>query len=686
MNIFNRVKNWQSLFAFIVFIVLGLPSNSYAISDCAIGLKESVVLPTIDGTEEGAEWTDPATSTLDSSVASSCLNPLKDYLSGIDDYTDRQVTIKSKRYQRDGQWYLGFLFTVRDLTDTGSCGIGTLCVGETIVMQFNPNINGDDELFVGEDKRFLLNHKWQSTGGDPDVIDDVTLSVEPSINDPLCPSTSNKQFSSSTDTGITYQFRKGIAGGGYQAEIEVPVAFIDASGTLAEDIGIAIAVVNEFGKDSFAGTPDYECTAATGSCEAAGSSFPNSLAIVNYENPVDAVCEFGWTTPKQWGVGYLNDPPGSYSISRSPVFWNSDAIRVYECDSLGYTYYPGHPCRVKIEADIENSGAVVTKKVAFLWAKHGTGDPSEYNFVDLQDVVLASGTTTTVSSALWGGMPRNETNHPCLRVYVFPDTLSPADEDILRGAASGGVVTKGQLDGLYTGYINNVNHWAQKNISKHASETHCPDAGCRVAMNNPDSKLKIEFMSSAHALDSEFAVDVGGQEEVMAKFVTGDLLHFSKEHVMVQVKTVAYKLLPEGEKPKYSFIQDFGGIVQVYPLKMVQESARLPLEFLVSNFSDKTMRIKLFADLYQPPGAEEVSLSVTGVGENIITLEPGTEVTVNAALLNAAIDVGNNDQGSEPDNGKDPFYEVKILLFILFVVIILMLIIKWFSRSQNNSA
>lgn len=678
-----KPKSFSVFLTLLLLAPLFVALKSYAISDCAIGLRQSATLPTIDGQDSGAEWSDGATATLDSADVTSCLDPLKDYVLATDTYPDRNVTVKSKRYQRAGTWYMGFLFTVRDLTAEGDCGGGTLCVGETLVMQFNPNINGDDNLVVAEDKRIVFNHKWQSTVGDPDLISGVTVNTESAVSDALCVITDERQFGPPSASGISYVFRKGIVGGGYTAEFEVPVSFIDASGVLSEDIGLAFAVINEFGKDSFAGTPDYDCGMG-GSCEAAGSGFPNALPIVNGENPLDAECEFGWTIPRQWGVGYLREPPNSYSISRLPEFWRSNAITVFECDSAGYTYYPDEPCRARIRADLVNTGAVVTKKVVFLWAKHGTGDPAEYHFVDIQDVVLDSGTmatpvTTTIDSDLWDGVPSGQANHPCLRVYIFPDSLTPADQATLAGASTGGVVDRTQLNALVSDYDVDINHWAQKNISRHATETSCPNAGCRVASSGFFQGNGI-LISSAHA-QSNIPIgprepgnpDGGNGGPLEGTFVTDDLVQFAKDNVMVQVSTVAYKLLPDGIKPQYSLIQDFGGIVQVFPLGMVQKNPTLPLEFLVSNFSDDTMRIKLLTDLYKPDGSPEVKVDV---GEQVITLKPRSEVTVKGTLVNQELDVGNGGGDCTWPAFLCNLSAIHILLLILLLIVIAVVIKK----------
>lgn len=686
-----KTKTCAVFSTLLLLVSLLISVKSYAISDCAIGLKQSATVPTIDGQDGGAEWSDGATATLDSADMTSCLDPLKDYVEVTDSYPNRNVTVKSKRYQRAGTWYMGFLFTVRDFTTEGDCGAGTLCVGETIVIQFNPNINGDDNLVVAEDKRIVFNHKWQSTLGDANLISGVTVNTESAVSDALCMVTDERQFGPPAASGISYAIRKGIVGGGYAAEFEVPASFIEASGVLTEDIGIAFAIINEFGKDSFAGTPDYDCNVG-GSCEAAGAGFPNALPIVNGENPLDAECELGWTIPKQWGVAYLREPPNSYSISRLPEFWRSNAITVFECDSPGYTYYPGQPCRARIQADIVNTGAVATKKVVFLWAKHGTGDPAEYNFVDIKDVVLDSGTTatpvtTTLDSDLWDGVPDDQANHPCLRVYIFPDSLTPADQATLEGATTGGVVSRAQLNTLVSNYGVDINHWAQKNISRHATQANCPNAACRVASSGFFQGKGI-LISAAHAqnnipithreTENNGDGENGNDGPLEGTFVTDDLVQFSKDNVMVQISTIAYKLLPDGAKPTYSLIQDFGGIVQVFPVGMVQESPTLSLEFLVSNFSDDTMRIKLLTDLYKPDGAPQVKVDV---GEQVITLQPRSEVTVKGTLVNLELDDRDESKECPWPAFLCELSAIHILLLLLLLIVLAIAVKKLRKNS-----
>lgn len=602
--------------------------GAYAASDCAIGLKTGTT-PTLDG-QEGGQWADA--SVLNS--ASSCFGSLTDYVLATDMYSPRNVTVKSKRYQRDGTWRLGFLFEVQDSTNTGPCSAGKLCIGEKIIMQFNRVINGDTKLNVGQDKRFSLTHKWAGTGDD---ITDGVIQVDPPVTDASCTATSgvDVQWGSPAGNGITYAIRKDVVGGGYRAEIEVPVSFVSgAAGDLPDDIGMAFAVVNDFGKNSFGGPPDFNC-AAGGTCEGAGVSFPSSLPETNDENPVDAICDKGWVIPKQWGVGYKTNPPGQVTISRLPNYWSSNGIEVFECDNPtpSYTYYPAKPCKAIIRANLRNTGSTTRRKVVYLWAKHGTGDPTEYNFVDIQSAVVSAGTPATpsstwVPSALWAGMPKNQANHPCLRAYIFPDSLSAADENILRGTTTGGVVSKASLDAVVAANGVEEQHWAQKNISRHSTTTECPDAACRVA---GASLIRLELIRSAAADNRLVAAGTRAATTPGILLPGADWERYAKDHVIVRVRTIAYRIPAGGRKPLYNLVEDFGGVVQMFPLEMVKARRELPVELLVSNGSRSTMRIKVLTEMHAPAGVPGVRMSMP---RQDLTLQPGSTTNFKATLEN----------------------------------------------------
>lgn len=684
--------------------LLALSNSALAISDCAIGLPQvSAPVPDIDGQISGGEW--GGASVLDSNT-SSCLDSLIDRVGTV--YTSRRVIVHSKRYVRDGQPMVGFAFEIDDAspcvpTGTSPDGTPVNCAGEQLVLQFNPLIgnvpildedgleedrddNGLDFTPPNMDKRIIVKHFWMQEGGPgiPDVgVHDIQGYLDTVIGDDadlICPLTNpdytlTRFFGEGDDTGIDYAIR-GDTGAEYLIEIEVPEELIKPGdpGILETDIGVAFAIINDFAVAGLSpDLPDDPSACGAGTpCEAAGTSFPSTLPTVNGRQPFSIPCQAGWTRPREWGVGYLEEPPGTLSFERDP-FWSSSSINVYECDSLGYTYYPAQPCRVRIEANIKNTGAAQTKKVAFFWAKHGTGDPSRYNFVGIKDVTVAPGTvaspvSTPVTTDEWDGMPVGEANHPCLRAYILPDDfdnslLPEPDGEILR-------------EELISIISVPDHHWAQKNISVHPTVTVCPRSGCGIANGQQGlfDGIRVQLIPGAYAQESSerartVALDEGGNN-----FIRGDLNIFEKD-VIVQVKTFAHRLLPKGNEGPYNFVEDFGGVVQVFPLEMVQQNATLPVEFLVSNFSESAMAVQIVPEVYTPDPSLKVKVDV---GERFITLQPGTETVVKGKLVDSDLDPGGPGEEGEC---KWPAFlcdlsAIHILLLILLLIVIAVVIKK----------
>jgi hypothetical protein len=592
-----------------------------AVSDCGMGFRVGTSI-VADG--DVADWSgDAAVSVLTS--ASPCFEGLKDYAAGAPDpYPLRNVTVRTKRYQRSGHWYLGFLFEVPDSTNV-------VQLGEKIVVQFNRNIGGDDKLNLTEDHRFTLTHGWHSSGT---TITDGTIQVEPPVTNAACADPGNPlgsgvdtEWANLSNGGITFGLRNNLAGGGYIAEIEVPVTFIDpglGSNDLPRDFGVAVAVVNDFGKSS---DGDFDC-APGAACEAAGASFPISLPETNLENAVGAPCDKGWVIPKQWGIGYLNNPPGMVTISRLPEYWRSDAIRVYTCDTEGYTYYPDRPCKVRVNGVLRNTGAVTQRKVAFLWAKHGTGDPEEYKSIGLVDQVVGAGSpaspvTTSVWSPLWSGMPQGEANHPCLRVYLFPANMDKADAEQLQ---SDQVVTHDQLAALAVKYHVEEQEWAQKNISRHDTAVNCPYESCEVG-DAGRPRIQLGLMSEAVAADKPALMVVTPNREELAK---GDIARYGRDQLVVKVRTVGTRVTKRPVKRGYVFVEEFGGVVQVFPLALLKESkGALPLVFDIANGSKDTMKVRIASDVYVPDGKLAVRVRLP---RNVITIRPGSTTTIKASV------------------------------------------------------
>lgn len=676
--------------ASFVFMLLLVPIASYAIdSDCGLGLLASGgSAPTIDG-DPGTEWA--GASVLNSST-SPCLDDLLD-LQGdpnVGPYVWRSVEVRSQRYNRGTVPYVGFLFTVPD--STPCTGNPSDCAGEMLVIHFNPLINGDTELDTAApdlDRRIELKHFWEaSTGPVPGI--NGRLYTQPAVSSPsFCSSAANPlhngtRFGSDDGSlGINFGIRQSSIGNTYIVEIEVPESYINPTGTmtLTEDIGVAFGIINDFATTSgLTLSSDTSACSSASPCSASGTGFPDSLQVVNGFQPT-GTCQPGWTEPRKWGVGYLNNPPDQISISRSPSFWSSNGIRVKECNSLGYTYYPSNPCRALIEADIVNTGAVQTKKVLFIWSPHGTGIPANYEFIEIQDVVIASNDTTTVESSLWAGMPTGQANHPCLRVYILPDDF---DENLTAGVTEQDL--NHPVNGIVARYNVQQHHWAQKNISRHSTITQCPDANCRVVNIDSPFRFDLSLFPSAFAQDaSNFNTGKKKPSKKLSKkpyAIDPDLAALTKGNVLVMVNTLAQRILP-GVKSKYNFVEDFGGVIQAFPIEMVQKNAILELEFEMPNAADYEVEVLINTQVYSPNTDLDIELNLE---PKTLTLQAGSERTITGQIVNHDLPVHDSRcRWSAPFNILCGLSTPDIFVVLAIVLILLILaIFKKLFRRKNT--
>lgn len=639
-----NIHTMRRLLGLLAAVFWGLMiSDSHAISDCAIGLTESSTEATIDGQLSGGEWDEASVL---NSATSPCLERVLNYQPVTDNYPEGDVIVHSMRYTRSERRYVAFAFEIDDSTP---CSDTSECVGENVAIQFNPVINGDEALDAARDRRIIISHKWEAASGSDQL--EFDLQTQPAIDAPSCSPATGTMFNGELDDDeINVAVRSEGADNGYIVEVEVSERYILGGelSFLQEDIGVAIAVINDFARDGELDLPSDSTTCGTdGPCFAAGGGFPADLGVYNGNDPIVSPCQVGWTRPAEWGVGYLQDPPGTISISRSPSSWNSDGITVKECDELGYSYYPEDPCRVTIEAEIDNSGATQTRKVLYLWSPHGTGEPEEYHFVGIEDAVIDGNTTTVVEARNWGGMPAGQPHHPCLRVYILPDDF---DED--RLPEQDGIITRDELSEIVVDYGVERHHWAQKNISRDSEQATCPDPHCGIIIGFKQFLEHFEWsaFSKAYAQgageqayveeEGEAGVDSDTGYAHVGQGIPGssehvdnaDVTQLAEDHVIAQVRTLAYRLNADTREGPYNYVEDFGGVVQAFPVDMVRKNKTLPVTFSVSNASDVTRQVQIVSEVYSPDSSLFVKVDIT---PDRFTLKPGAEHVVTGELVKA---------------------------------------------------
>ncbi|MDT5294318.1 MAG: hypothetical protein QOJ76_1198 [Acidobacteriota bacterium] len=640
--------------ALSLFLLLTAFAGARAQSPCRIGFLSGTA-PTVDGNNAvvgaGHEWDDA--SILNSGDA--CLGGLLDQ-----DNLNYAVRVLSKRYTRAGQPFLGFYVEVQDASSTGvALSNGGIPSGERFVVMFDPNHSRGASLgnTAGNfDYRVMVSHAWQLAG--TQITD-----AQATVSDSSITQCGHQSWAADAPAaGLTVSAQTML--GGYKFELEIPLPVIGIPGAFpASEIGVAFSIHNDFGQ-CLTGTSGAACP-NTGYV-----AFPSTINITTNDNPVTG-CHASWRVPDDWATSSsTTPPPGQVTILRTPAFWNSQSLNAFQCgsSSAGYTYYPVHPCKVELKAQLKNTtGSNQTRNLLFLWAKHGTGDPLDYNVVSLvENVVVPAGASVgPFASGVWAGMPLNEPNHPCVRVYILPNVFRP-DFDRAQLLA---ITTRAEVLDMVAKYGLIDDNWAQKNLTRHNTATDCPDTMCFAAQNNapddwrPVTGTEVASLSSPSAIDfahggpsaaapyrgSLFATDAttpapgfasraaqtGGNSTTGGQDPTGtqnrppllpnpgthilmapeEFRAFSRDNVIVQVRSF------ETEEPTdptyYRYAKNTGGVIHLFPVKMLDQLGAIPFELNVSASAIPVGAtvgpriVTLSVDMYAPPGiATNVQLAI----------------------------------------------------------------------------
>lgn len=607
----TRPQRFARATLFILFLMLAPLGSVYAQSPCSVGFLSSTVLPTIDGANAVVSGTTLEWS--DASVINSG-DPCFGFLIDQDgSEPGKPVRVFTKRYMRTSE-FLGFYVEVMDSSDTGTASSGQVNTGERFVIQFDPDHSRGTTLGTAGalDFRVIVNHSWAVSGSNLTV--QATLSQSNFTQCML-----NNWTAGTANSAFSVQARRMT--GGYSFELEFPLSLIGISGAFptTNEIGVAFAVINDFGICK-AGTSGASCPTSS------VAGFPSNINATTSDNPFTN-CHTSWVVPNSWGSSSSTLPPtGGVSILRTPDWWKSSSLQAYQCGSSteGYTYYPRHPCRVELKAILENtSGTTQTRNVLFLWSPAGSGDPANYNFISLVPVTVPNGATQgPFPSGPWAGMPANEANHPCVRAYILPAVLrTDFDGDDIRA-----ITTRAQKDAMVAAYGLVDGDWAQKNISRHDTDLDCPEGTTCYALNRPGDRNNIATQEIASLSQPSMpflgrggprAMQAGNNdvEESPVPTVTAILSGgaqqsdpqnrppvlsnpgnkitmaatefelFRRDNVIVQVRTSETEQSTQSPPSHYRIVRPTGGVIQLFPVKMLQQLGAIPFQFNVTGMA-----------------------------------------------------------------------------------------------------
>jgi len=641
MFVLGRSTRWVVFWT--VILLLGIGKQALA-DPYALELQKPGPTVTIDGTQGSGEWSQAGQL----SSSDGCLDQVQELTTG----RTYDITVYSQRYDQGGTEYLGFLFVVPDAT-TQDASNPSQSTTEQIYIYFDPDRTGGTALATGSagsrgtDYRLKLQQEWASQSGGG-----LQSSLEWATPTSSATCSQNVFQQEPLPSNATEAVAQRSPGAGYVAEVRIPVSAIGSPGS---DIGVAFAVVDDQGT--------YQASSVV--TDKFAASFPAALPSSNANNPAQP-CPAEYHKPDNYGVGLWTSTAGDVTISRQPVFWNSQDIRALQCGEMStYTYYADVPCELTLKATIRNARSVdLVRHVLYVWADHGAS-PSNWRFVDLQQTTVPPGGNRTVTSAVWDQVPSGLAHHPCVRAYILPQNLNQGGWSASRVQ---NISSNSDLTNMMSAYGLNTANWAQKNISASSGADECPNEGCRVEEGGASDVLSpgaggkmggvvvglilvlvlgVAATGLRHvawrrirrvaALAVLFGVAVACTPEASDLLLSRsefDQFHAGNAIVQMQV----YGLVPvENPDPETSNFYDvMGGVHRLIPEGQVTEQGRngIPVELQVTNTDAEPRRVLLSVKSVLPPTLQEENLQLTFEHEgDRRVLRPGEEGTLQGRLI-----------------------------------------------------
>jgi hypothetical protein len=531
----------------------------------------------------------------------------------------KSVTVLSKRDASN----LYLAFTVQDNTQNN--GMQQLLVGEKIIIQIDPahtfGTPAGNALGAGPganqfDYRIELVHKWQQGTFFSKKFEVSNVAASPGCGVQDWGDTGSFPITAGLDD-------TGDIPGGYGIEVKIPLNQI---GSPASDIGIAFAVVNDLGN------------VVNGYTDATGVTFPDSLKLQNgLGTAVDAndpatcaAAPANWLVPNSWGGGYFNTPPTDVTILQIPAWWNSQDIVGFECNVMGYDYYPGTPCKLTVQATLHNSSASASvRNLLFLWGDQDAG-AVRWTFMDLQKGISVPAGGGPFSSAQFSP-PAGLVNHPCVRVYILPATFrADFTEAMIRALNE---ADNSVIQDMETKYQLGTQHWAQKNITRETTGSVCPVANCNIGMrfpNPPDlprssanlfrlARFEEPALSAADTLEDAiesatqtapgYTASQGDKHPPQIFMSKKELEAFGPQNVILQVRTFGYLKARVAKPPAYNLIEGIGGVLHLIPLEMINKG-QVHFQFKVTNPGPNARTIVLVVDTLTPRNFGSVTVDI----------------------------------------------------------------------------
>lgn len=500
----------------------------------------------------------------------------------------QNVTIESWRTGTD----LHFIFTIDDQTSRKP-DMTSLLIGDKIIIQIDPNNSGHSAaptttLSPGAANNIATDYRFEIV-----IKDNLLVAAQTGFKRPEDLGGGTIIWGFFTQQSIaTVMTKAGPAG--YIVNATIPLSLI---GSPANDVGIAMAVINDLGHDHFDVVTVSDLT---------GTVFPSSMGLNAGSDPglIQPGQESGnWKNPASWGIGYFNLGPGDVTFSHNPSYVFSDALKLSVCDAptfagVGaagqgidqltltnwYQYYPNKPCQMKIWFRANKSGAgVLRRRFLIIWGRPGVA-PQDWFVVTLTPPVNLS-QPAEINSFVWQTVPAvNFTAHPCLRIYVLPENLNP----VFDAAAINGIDTQAELNQMETTYGINPGadfKSAQMNFTALRAGS-CPAGACAQAALLKRNEFIATAESDVRPPELGFGFGISGSAgESLTEAPAQQQVNTeskNRDYIRITANGIAFALHRDPNKP-YTLIERLGGVVWAISNRDLIERQQISLELDVTN-------------------------------------------------------------------------------------------------------
>jgi hypothetical protein len=475
-------------------------------------------------------------------------------------------------------------FVIPDATTTKSGGAALAC-GDQLIVQIGQANTAATALVQGQEFRFevvILNS--QIPGG-------IKKRLPRPNGDPLAGRW--KAAAEASTAATVTPTGTGSVGSPYTFEITIPLSEI---GNPAADFGLALAIINDLGHSH--GSPAIN--------EASGTAFPVGMGLTPESDPgltcgaltspSGETASGNWINPSTWGVGYVALPsvPPDVTLDQGPAFVLSRAIRLGRCSITDfntipevtvanwqsiqqavannwYKYNQTNPCKMTIWIDAKVSApGVVSRRFLAVWGRPGIS-PQGWYFVGMTNPVAVSAPSTAVSFT-WNKPPAvTFSSHPCLRVYVLPDTpFTAAQQTAITNLQNDTSATGNSLTAFETAFAvaQGSSKSAQMNFDNIDTGS-CTDASCMptAALSGSGEGLFAQWspISTLHA-------------QVDDRPGPGD-----ERSTLIRLILHGFGVAdPQGDKP-YMYVEDIGGLGWSVSNQVLAQLGTMPLPMQVSN-------------------------------------------------------------------------------------------------------